>query len=109
MSQENISISFIGQKVGKLCWCVNCDGSLSNDQFVTGGWDERNENYLTLWRFPEDNMDSASEPYIITHSIVKDGMFNNCSLREMYFKDFFAHTKFFSVDCIIVVEIFAFS
>lgn len=74
MSQENVLVSFIGQKISKLCWCVYHDGSLSSNEFISGGWDEQ-INSLSLWKIPEDNGDigMAAEPYVLAQKEVKQG------------------------------------
>ena len=75
MSQENVVVSFIGQKLSSLCWCTNRDGSLSQDEFLSGCWDDQ-INSICLWRIPNDAGDFGAEPFIQAQKDITSGSFS---------------------------------
>jgi len=66
MSTENHWKTFIGQKVAKLCWCVNRNSDLSASEFLTASWDDP-RNSVAQWRIPEESTDGGNnpEPYMM--------------------------------------------
>jgi len=76
MSQENVLVSFVGQKISKLCWCTYRDGSISSNEFISGGWDDQ-VNSICLWRIPEDGGDISisTEPFVLTQKEVELGLY----------------------------------
>ena len=78
MSQDNILVSFIGHKVSKLCWCTNRDGSLSLNEFISGGWDDTDSNLLCLWDVPSDQYDAGmtNEPVVVAKKEIDNGKFS---------------------------------
>jgi len=72
MSQENVVISFVGQKISNLCWCTKRDGSTSQDEFLTGGYDDE-VNSLCLWKIPDEAMDISTEPFVVAQKEVPIG------------------------------------
>jgi len=63
MAQENVVISFIGQKISKLQWCIDTNGSLSTNEFITGSCDD-SASLITRWMLPKDVTENgnSSEP-----------------------------------------------
>jgi len=66
MSTENHWKTFIGQKVAKLCWCLNRNGDFNVSEFLTGSWDD-SRNSVAHWRIPEESTDEGNnpEPYMM--------------------------------------------
>jgi len=82
MSLESVKVSFIGQKISKLCWCLNRDGSLSTNEFITGSWDDK-INCLSRWKITDDLIEEGSnaEPFMMSqYSLVG-------SITDMAFVD----------------------
>ena len=72
MSSENVVVSFVGQKVSKLLWCTNRDGSLSEDEFLSGSWDD-DINSICLWKIPDESPDFGAEPYVVAQKKLTSG------------------------------------
>lgn len=69
MSLENVKVSFIGQKISKLSWSPNRDGSLCTNEFITGSWDDKT-NCISSWKIPDDSIEEGNnaEPFMISQS-----------------------------------------
>lgn len=63
---QNISGTFVSEKVSKIRW--RPDPFNSSHSFVTGSWDNLQDNAIRLWDFQEGDTDTDIYPFV-AHSI----------------------------------------
>ena len=60
MNEEKVIVSFVGQKVSKVCWCQSYNGEKNPCEFITGSCDDQ-KNIVSIWKVSTEN---DNEPII---------------------------------------------
>lgn len=65
---QNINGTFVSEKVNKIRW--RPDPFNSSHSFITGSWDNLQENAIKLWDFQENESDTDIYPFLTNYVLV---------------------------------------
>lgn len=84
---QNISGTFVSEKVSKIRW--RPDPFNTSHSFVTGSWDNLQENSIKLWDFQECESDTDIYPFVAS-SVLVPGDVTELAVRT---KQLYRHCK----------------
>lgn len=64
--ENNLVVSFVGQKISKICWCNHENITSSPTDFITGSYDCL-RSLITRWQIPDGNEDSIEPVELATY------------------------------------------
>lgn len=67
---QNICGTFVSEKVNKIRW--RPDPFNNSHSFITGSWDNLQENTIKLWDFQEGETDTDIYPFVAHATLVTD-------------------------------------
>lgn len=82
---QNICGTFVSEKVNKIRW--RPDPFNNSHSFITGSWDNLQENTIKLWDFQEGDSDTDIYPFV-AHSTLVTGDVTELSVSHYITKKY---------------------
>ena len=97
---DRVQGTFISEKVSKVRW--KPENGFESHHFVTGSWDNENDNRIALWSCPSEDSQERDDPLLICSKIVDADV---TELKFVQNNDFVVSTAKGTVQLITIVDV----